>query len=83
MVTKKTSTKKKEMSSVTQEELNDLVNDSYTKGEEVGKQEGTTEVWKAMSAFLKERMIMHFENHRDDLAREYREILLAVSKNIT
>jgi|TARA_R110000851_G_scaffold310187_1_gene469833 hypothetical protein len=82
MTTKKTSSKKKETPTVS-EDSNNLINEAYSRGEEAGKHIAAQEVWKIMSSFIKERMMMHFENHRDDLAREQREILSAINKNIT
>jgi hypothetical protein len=62
-----------------QEEINTLINDSYQKGKEDGLQEG----WKGLAGFIEERMYQHFGKRQDDLARELREILFALKKNIT
>jgi len=79
MAAKKNTTKQDEQKGITQDEVNPLINNSF----EAGKQEGSQDVWKGIASFISERMHKHFENRQDDLARELREILLALKKNIT
>tara|TARA_R110000824_G_scaffold117342_1_gene269283 strand:- start:117 stop:356 length:240 start_codon:yes stop_codon:yes gene_type:complete len=79
MATKKNTTKLNQGKNPSEEEVNTLINNSF----EAGKKEGSQEVWKGLASFLATRMHSHFENHQDDLARELREILLALKKNIT
>ena len=50
---------------------------------EQGKAEAQQEVWKAVSKFLKERMLAHFMNKNNEIAKELREINEIISKNIT
>ena len=47
------------------------------------RQAGQQDVWKAMSKFLKERMLAHFMNKNNEIAKELREINEIISKNIT
>lgn len=79
MATKKNTTKKEPTPTPSQEEVDTQLAISF----ETGKREGSQEVWKGMASFIADRMHKHFENRQDDLARELREILSAVRKNIT
>ena len=47
------------------------------------RQAGQQDVWKAVSKFLKERMLAHFMNKNSEIAKELREINEIISKNIT
>jgi hypothetical protein len=47
-----------------------------------GKYEGQQEVYKTFATFLKKRMIAHFEDKNDELAKELREIYLLTKENI-
>jgi|TARA_R110001583_G_scaffold71672_1_gene201650 hypothetical protein len=81
MATKKKSTPNPEDTSPSpsEEEINILINDSYQKG----KEDGLQDAWRGVAAFIEERMHQHFGKRQDDLARELREILFALNKNIT
>ena len=50
--------------------VNQLVSNAYTNGQNFGQQE----VWQSISIFLEQRMMQHFTNKQDDLARELRLI---------
>lgn len=50
--------------------VNQLVSNAYTNGQKFGQQE----VWQSISIFLEQRMMQHFTNKQDDLARELRLI---------
>jgi hypothetical protein len=72
---------KEEITSL-QEQIEILKLDNSNSVEEARTQ-GQQEVWQTILNFCKERMRVHFENRQDDLARELREIVGAVEKNIT
>ena len=61
------------------EHTNKMINNAF----ENGKKEGQQEVWKAVSKFLKERMLAHFMNKNNEIAKELRDINEIISKNIT
>jgi hypothetical protein len=44
---------------------------------------GQQDAWNAMSKFLKERMLAHFMNKNNEIAKELRDINEIISKNIT
>ena len=60
------------------EHTNKMINNAF----ENGKKEGQQEVWKAVSKFLKERMLAHFMNKNNEIAKELRDINEIISKNI-
>jgi hypothetical protein len=61
-----------------EKELTDLTAEAY----ENGKAQGQQEVYKIYSNFLKQRMIMHFENKNEELAKELRELYFLTKQNI-
>lgn len=63
-----------------EETENDM--DLITRAFAEGKSEGQQEVYKTFAAFLKKRMIDHFEDKNDELAKELREIYLLTKENI-
>ncbi len=58
---------------------NMMINNAY----ENGRREGQQDIWKAVSKFLKDRMLVHFMNKNEELAKELRSINQIISKNIT
>lgn len=86
---KKTPTKDSEIINKLKEEISSLQEQNETlkldisMSAEEARTQGQQEVWQSVLNFCKERMRTHFENRQDDLARELREIVAAVQKNIT
>lgn len=70
--------KKANTSTKDEKELTDLTTNAY----EDGKIQGQQEVYKTYANFLKQRMIMHFENKNEELAKELREIYFLTKQNI-
>ena len=70
--------KKANTSTKDEKELTDLTTNAY----EDGKIQGQQEVYKTYANFLKQRMIMHFENKNEELAKELREIYFLTKENI-
>lgn len=60
------------------EHTNKMINNAF----ENGKKEGQQDVWKGVSNFLKERMLAHFMNKNNEIAKELRDINEIISKNI-
>ena len=75
----KMATKKKEQT----ESQDPLEQQKLKASVEEARQEGQQEVWKAVSNFLKERMLAHFMNKNNEIAKELRDINEIISKNIT
>lgn len=61
------------------EHTNKMISNAF----ENGKKEGHQEIWKSVSNFVKERMLVHFINKNDEIAKELRQINEIISKNIT
>ncbi len=55
-----------------------LIQDSHERGLEQGRQE----VWVAVANFIQGRMNAYFEAKQDDMAKESRDILIAIKQNI-
>ena len=70
--------KKANTSTKDEKELTDLTTNAY----EDGKIQGQQEVYKTYANFLKQRMIMHFENKNEELAKELRELYFLTKQNI-
>ena len=89
MATRRKTTKDSEIINKLEEEISSLKEDiEKIKKEneaelEASRTKGQQEVWTTILNFCKERMRSHFENRQDDLARELREIVGAIQKNIT
>ena len=82
MTTKKTVTKSNSNTDATQKEkekINKITKEAFEKG----KLEGQQEVWNSMSSFIRNRMFEHYENQKDTLSQEMRDLLLAINKNIS
>jgi len=60
------------------EHTNKMINNAF----ENGKKEGQQDIWKGVSKFLKERMLAHFLNKNNEIAKELRDINEIISKNI-
>jgi hypothetical protein len=58
--------------------LTDLTTSAY----ENGKIHGQQEVYKVYVNFLKQRMIMHFENKDEEMAKELRELYFLTKEKI-
>jgi len=58
--------------------LTDLTTNAYQNGKVHGQQE----VYKAYANFLKQRMIMHFENKDEEKAKELRELYFLTKEKI-
>ena len=79
MATKKTATKSNTDTQKEEEKINKIIKEAFEKG----KLEGQQEVWKSMSSFIKNRMFEHYENQKDTLSQELRDLLLAINQNIS
>ncbi len=75
---KKTSPKTNEGATYDKEFADKLIKESYERGLSTGKQEAFT----TLATFLQQRMTIYFENRKDDIAKEYRDILLLIRQNI-
>ncbi len=77
-MSKTKTTKKTETSPSNEVENERLINEAYSRG----RAEGGQEVYQAYAAFLQKRMLEHFENKNDDLAKEIRDIYILTKQNI-
>lgn len=75
---KTNTTKKTEVSPSNDENNKRLINEAYSQG----RAEGGQQVYQTYAMFLQKRMMEHFENQKDDLAKEIREIYILTKQNI-
>jgi len=70
--------KKTETTPSSEMENKRLINEAYSRG----RTEGGQEVYQTYAMFLQKRMLEHFENKNDELAKEIREIYILTKQNI-
>jgi hypothetical protein len=75
-----TSKKPKKTNTSTKDEKDPT--DLTTRAYENGKAQGQQEIYTAYANFLKQRMIMHFENKNEELAKELRDLYFLTKENI-